>query len=452
MSNEFKNKKISVIGIGKSGIAACALLRKLGAYVFISDSKKSDALQEEIRTLTEMSVEYETGGNTKRILETSMIVVSPGVPLDIPVLKEAIAKKIPLIGEIELAYLTHPKGWIAITGSNGKTTTTTLTGLILAKGKVPSRLAGNIGIPATENILEYPKNGLMAAEISSFQLETTEKFKPEIAAVLNLTPNHLDRYPVVDAYYDAKKRIAMNMTRKDTLIINNDDKRLCEWAVAMKDKVTIMRFGLQEIEGKGAWLENDCFMYKLNGKAVSLMPVAGSGIRGPHNIANQLVAILIGKLKGIEDADIIDVLKNFKGVEHRMEFVRELRGVKFYNDSKATTVESLSYALKSFTDPVYLIAGGHDKGSTFELLNDEIKMHCAAVILIGEATEKMAAAWKDTVRIEKAGTLEEAIQKGYKQARPGETVLLSPACASYDMFRNFEDRGRKFKEAVMKLC
>lgn len=451
MTQEFKGKKISILGIGRSGMAAAKTLKELGADVFLSDSKAADLLQKEIEALRGNGTAFETGGHSGRVLSADAIVISPGVPNDIPVLKQAREKRIAVIGEIELAYRIHPKGWVAVTGSNGKTTTTTLIGEMIAKGKQPSRLGGNIGIAATADLLNFPKQGIFVAELSSFQLETIETFRPEIAVVINLSPNHLDRYPDAEAYYNAKKRIAMNMKKSDWLIYNQDNEQLFAWAQELEDKIQLLPFSLRKLEGNGAWLEDGELCYRLKEKTVCLMKANETGIKGPHNTANQLAAVLAAKLKGIEDKQIIDALKNFKGIAHRLEFVRKRNGISYYNDSKATTVESVKVALESFQEPVHLIAGGYDKGSQFEFLNVLVREHCARVILIGKAADKMEKAWKEITTVVRAVDLSDAIQKATKDAKTGDVVLLSPACASFDMFKNFEERGELFKKLVLAL-
>lgn len=449
--NEYRGKRVTVFGIGRSGVAAARLLREMGATVFMTDSKK-ECDRQYMDSVSELQIQYETGGHSGKSLDTDLIVVSPGVPCSSPVLREAVSRKISIIGEIELAYRIHPENWIAITGSNGKSTTTTMVGEILKNGlETESRVVGNIGIAASNGLLGFSENGTIIAELSSFQLETANRLKPDIAVVLNLSPDHLDRYADVDAYYAAKKKIISNLEKDDWFVFNAEDSRLKEWAAELKNKAGTAMYGLSPVTGDGAWIEDGYMKYRINGKAEAIMHVSETSLKGPHNIANQLAAIIVAKLKGVADDVIVSVLKNFRGLEHRMEFVRKINGVEYYNDSKATTMEAVKYALQSFSKPVHLIAGGYDKGSDFKQLIPDIKSHCSRIILLGEAAGKMEKAWNGIVEIDHAEDMESAVKMAESGAREGEIVLLSPVCASFDMFENFEERGRLFKLFVQKL-
>ena len=447
-----KGKRITVIGIGRSGVAAAQVLRAEGVDVFVSDAKPEQKVISFANELKRLGIPYETGGHTSRALEADNIVISPGVPPNIGILEQARGRGITIIGEIELAYRLHPANWVAITGSNGKTTTTTLCGEIVKHGlTVPSCVVGNIGTAASGIMRDFPEQGVVVAEISSFQLETTRQFKPWIAAVLNLTPNHLDRYGDPEAYYAAKRRIFDNMDKNGWAVLNADDSRLAQWADQLSDQMNVCRFSLKPITGEGAWLEDGWLCYRIKGQNGRWIRADKTGLKGPHNTSNQLAAAAMAKLAGVNDQAIASVLSVFSGVEHRLEFVRERSGVRYYNDSKATTMESLVVALRSFREPVQLIAGGRDKGSCFAEIRDEIARHCKRVILIGEAAEKMAVAWKGTTVLERADSLASAVTMAANEAQTGEAVVLSPACASYDMFEDFEDRGRQFKMLVGQL-
>lgn len=452
MTNAFEGKRVSVLGMARSGLSAALTLKELGAKVFVSDTKPIESLKQELAELQKMSIETENGIHSPRVLEADAIVLSPGIPQTIPILQKAKEQKIPILGEIELAYQIHPYSWIAITGSNGKSTTTALMGEMIQKSGRTGRVVGNIGMAATRELLRFPVDGILVAELSSFQLETIDTFKPAVATVLNLTPNHLDRYPGEQAYYDAKKRILKNMGSEDIFVYNYDDLRLRSWALEVKNKIRTLAFSMKKLEqNDGAWLDNDHIAYRLDGKTHRLFKVAESGIRGPHNTANQMAAALMAKSCGVEDSCLVEILRDFKGLEHRMEFVRERNNVKYYNDSKATTIESMQVALNSFSEPVLLLAGGRDKGSAFKKMNAVIKKHCKGVVLYGESAEKMQKAWGRVVTVMRASDLMDAVKKASSLAEPGEAVLLSPACASFDMFKDFEDRGKTFKKLVMDL-
>ncbi len=447
-----KGRRITVIGIGRSGVAAAQVLRAEGVDVFVSDAKPEQKVITFANELKRLGIPYETGGHTSRALEADSIVISPGVPPNIGILEQARGRGITIMGEIELAYLLHPANWVAITGSNGKTTTTTLCGEIVKHGlKAPSCVVGNIGTAASGIMRDFPEQGVVVAEISSFQLETTQHFKPWIAAVLNLTPNHLDRYGNPEAYYAAKRRIFDNMDKDGWAVLNADDSRLAQWADQLSGQMNVCRFSLKPVLGEGAWLEDGWLCYRIKGQNGKWVRADKTGLKGPHNTSNQLAAAAMAKLAGVNDQNIADILAEFSGVEHRLEFVRELGGVRYYNDSKATTMESLVVALRSFSEPVQLIAGGRDKGSCFAEIRNEIARHCKRVILIGEAAEKMAVAWEGTTVLERADSLASAVAMAANGAQAGEAVLLSPACASYDMFEDFEDRGRQFKKLVGQL-
>ncbi len=446
--NRYAGKKVAVLGMGKSGIAVAKKLEQLGAYVFVSDSNPMEKLVEFVSDISSNKIQYEVGGHTDKVIDSDIIVMSPGVPLSLPIVKKAKKMGIPVIGEIEFAYGLYPDNWISVTGTNGKSTTSVLIGEIL-KGEYGKRVcvAGNIGTPVTDALNTLDKESILVAELSSFQLETIDKFNPDIAVVLNLSPDHLDRYNNEEDYYNAKKRIYKNMGSNGYLVLNADDKRLKEWGEEAKKKVKVVFFSLKKMQN-GVWVEEGIIKYKFDGVESDLMSVKEINLKGMHNLSNQLAAVAVAKLKGLTDDKIKRALKNFSGLEHRMEFVKNVDGVDFYNDSKATTVESVACALDSFESPVVLIAGGYSKDGDYSKLSASIKEHCSNVILLGDTANEMNELWNKIVPVSFAKNMEEAVSSAKSKSRKGDVVLLSPACASFDMYKNYKERGSEFKKAV----
>lgn len=411
----YKNKRVTVVGFGSSGLASANLLYSLGARVWVTDNKDNPQQQANLSKLSSKRVKVELGRHTKTFIkDKDLVVISPGVPDDaLPVLW-AKDFKIPIISEIELAWGLCPGKVIAVTGSNGKTTVTTLISRILeAKGENVFT-CGNIGNPFSGEVAKIREKDFVSLEVSSFQLEHIKGFKPKIAVILNFTPNHLDRYKDVKEYLKAKKRIFMNQDETDYLILNNHDPVLRGLAQETKSKVIYF-----------------CETKDLN--------------------PNQSAVLAVGKILGIDENTILNVFKEFKGIEHRLEFVTELNNIKFINDSKATTVDSCIWALKNINNPIVLIAGGKDKGLDYNPILDLAREKVKVVVLIGEAREKLRYAFMKYLSIEEADTLEEAVGVAYSKARPGYCVLFSPMCSSFDMFSNYEERGKCFKKAVFDL-
>jgi len=419
--------------MARSGLACAKLLKKLGAEVLVSDIKPSNLLTSEIAQLTELNIDFETGGHTsKAITNKDYLVISPGVPLDIPILKKAQESGIPIFSEIEVAFWLTDAKIVGITGSNGKTTTTTLIGEILKEEKRESQIGGNIGIPFSSLVEKISKEGTIVLELSSFQLERIEEFRPHVSAVLNISSDHLDRHPDLKSYIDAKLRIFENQTDVDFAILNADDKNSMELALYSSSKKVF--FSTKKELEIGAFVTKDI------------------GIKGPHNLSNAAAACAISAVLEVSPLSMRETLKRFKGVEHRLEEVTTLSGVKFVNDSKATNVESVWYALQSVKEPIILIAGGKDKGGDFTKLRELVKNRVKALILIGEAKEKIGNALSDLVSTLYSDSLEEAVELSFKKAQAGDTVLLSPACASFDMFKDYQHRGEVFKASVRSLA
>jgi UDP-N-acetylmuramoylalanine--D-glutamate ligase len=445
---ELRSKKVAVLGAARSGIAVSLLLATSGASVLLSDIKNHISLPLPFENINKYDIEVETGKHSNKILECDLICISPGIPLTIPILQQAVAKKIPIVAEIEIAYWFCQGPIIAITGSNGKTTTTTLTGEVLRSIQPEVVVAGNIGKPFAEYVQHVGAGEWVVLEISSFQVETIYSFHPQITVVLNLTPNHLDRYPDFESYAAAKLNILKNLTERDTVIFNSDDEYLSNKLKHVRSDKLI--FSLKPHNSKGAWWQGEFIMTRINQK-VNQMVLKNHTLRGPHNKYNILVAALIGQLMGVSGENVRTAIENFPGIEHRLEEVGYINSVLFVNDSKATTVASLSYALQSFEKKIVLISGGKDKGGDFSEVIDWIKRKVKAVVVLGESAEKIESVWKAVVPVYRAGDLARAVEIAYQQASPGEVVLLSPACSSFDMFEDYEDRGNQFKNIVKGL-
>ena len=445
MIDSLKNKKITVLGAARSGIAAAMMLKELGARVYVSDSAPLCSKQEQAAELGRNGIAFEFGRHTKRIYDTDFVVLSPGIPVRSETVQKFLQKGIPVYSEIEVASWFCRAPLIAVTGSNGKTTTTTLIGEMLKAHFPRPIVAGNIGQPFSAYVLQSVADSPVVVEVSSFQLETIDRFHPQIAVVLNFAPNHLDRYDSYEDYLKAKWRITMNLEQNDLLVYNGNDKRLSGWSEQISSRK--QAFYIRTHAGAAAWYDGRA-LYSNEGK---LVDVSDMPLKGPHNYMNALAAVLAARAVGVPTDAIVRVLRTFTGIEHRLEPVAEIDGVHYINDSKATTVEALAVALQSFNAPIILIAGGKDKGSDFSKLNNLIKQHVKECILIGAATEKMAQAWQGLTKIHKADSLENAVLHARQSAVTDDVVLLSPACASFDMFNDFEDRGRQFKSLVKKL-
>jgi len=438
-------RRVTVVGLAKSGLAAARLLHAAGAQVTAADAKPLEALGREAAALRDLGVRFVTGAAGA---EAELIVVSPGVPLDSPQLAPARARGVPIIGELELGWRAMEADTIAITGTNGKTTTTALTGALLAEQPRPVFVGGNIGTPLAAQALTFPVDGLVVAEVSSFQLETIETFQPRVAAVLNITPDHLDRHGDFAAYVDAKARIFLNQTPTDCAVLNADDAPTA--ALASRTPAHVLWFSRRRALGHGVFVSSDGWVAaKLNGHVEQVVPLAEIGLRGAHNVENVLAATACALWLGLPAEAIRRAVGRFRAVEHRIEFVRDVRGVQFYNDSKGTNVDSSIKALESFTERVVLIAGGKGKGQDFAPLAAAARGRVGHAVTIGEDGPKIAAALSAVgIPVSAAPTMAAAIDAARAQAGPGDVVLLSPACASFDMFNNYEHRGDVFKKLV----
>ena len=439
-----KNKLVVILGAARSGLAAARLLHGMGAKVFVSDTAAVDKKSSAKDLLEHQQIDFEFGGHSNKIFAADFIILSPGIPLNTQEVQEVLAKGIPVYSELEVASWFCRAPLIAVTGSNGKTTTTTLLGEMIRTEKPESLVAGNIGRAFSEVVREAGPEDWAVIEVSSFQLETIDAFHPRIVLILNLAPNHLDWYSDYQDYITAKMRILKNLDSADQLIYNADDTLLSERIKGCPASKSA--FSLRDHDVQASLRNNALYLGDQE-----LIQTAQIGLKGAHNYQNAMAAALAARIAGISDENIRDILKIFRGVEHRLEFVGIINGITFINDSKATTVESLAVALQSFDQPLILIAGGKDKGSDYKKLDNLLVKNVRSAVLIGSAREKIGEAWQDIIPLQTAATLDEAVELAFSNAQPGETVILSPACSSYDMFHDFEERGRKFKEIVFKL-
>ena len=447
---ELKNKRVLVVGLGRSGAASAIFLQEHGAKVIVSDSKSEAQLQRDVPALLDRGISIETGQHGERTFrDQDMIVVSPGVPSDQPQLQHARSMGIPVIGEVELAFRFLQGKVLAITGSNGKTTTTTLVGDIMAKSGKKTLVGGNIGTPVISLAGQSTRQSLVVLEISSFQLESIHQFRPWIAAILNITPDHLDRHHTFQAYVDAKLRIFENQQVSDFAILNADDPTSA--GLKSKIKSNLLWFSRrQRIEG-GAFLNGDQIIFRQNGQEQNVLSRSDIQLKGDHNLENVLAAVCMTMVAGCTPQQVRQGVKEFSAVEHRLELVATINGVTFYNDSKATNVDATVKALESFPRNIHIILGGKDKGSDYTVLNPLLRERVKRAYLIGAASDKIASQVQGSAELVRSGTLERAVHQAFDSAKAGDIVLLAPACASFDQFENYEHRGRVFKKLVQSL-
>ena len=448
---DVKGKSVLVVGLGKSGVASALFLKERGARVSVSDSKTEEQLHEHIPVLLDNGIAVETGGHGERTFQKQdMIVISPGVPVNAPALEPARKMRLPIIGEVELAARFLKGKIIAITGSNGKTTTTALAGEVVAQSGAKTLVGGNIGTPAISLVPESTNDSYTVLEISSFQLETIEKFCPKIAVVLNVTPDHLDRHGTFQVYWEAKRRIFENQTASDFAVLNADDPEAARMAGGLKAQ--IRWFSRKKEVEQGAFVRGDRIFYKDAKGEREIMALSDMQLKGAHNVENVLAAVAIGAILDIPAAKIRDAVKNFKAVEHRLEYVATINGVEFYNDSKATNVDATIKALESFPKNIHIILGGKDKGNDYTVLKSLLQERVKRVYTVGAAAQKIESHIAGAAPITQAGTIENAVRKAMEAASPGDVVVLAPACASFDQFNSYEHRGKVFKELVHNLA
>ena len=447
---ELQGKKVLVVGLARTGIAAARFLARQGVRLKVSEARAAIEVEAAQKALQDLPVEWEWGGHTLRFFEeVDLIVVSPGVPMDLEPLVQARAKGIPVISEMELAFqfLRHPV--IGITGTNGKTTTTTLIGEMLRAAGRKVFVGGNIGNPLIDYVDGSQEEEWIVVEISSFQLEGIVNFRPHISVLLNITEDHLDRYANFQEYIQAKGKIFQNQRKDDYALLNADDPLTFQFAHRIKSQV--MLFSSQRAVPVGCFLERDAIVFQGGEGTQERLGLEGLKIRGIHNWENVMAAIGVAKICGCPSEALQKVMGEFPGLEHRLEWVKDIDGVSFFNDSKGTNVGSVVKSLMSFREPILLIAGGKDKGGDYSPLKNIVGTRVKGMVLIGEAKKKMYAALGELTETLQADTLEEAVHWAASKASPGDVVLLSPACSSFDMFENYQERGRRFKAIVQEL-
>ncbi len=446
---ELNGKRVLVVGLARTGVATALFCAARGAHVTATDTRPENELCEAVKKLRAAGVICELRAHEDDLfLAQDLIVPSPGVPSDLPHLVAARKNGITIWSEIELASRFLSGKLIGITGANGKTTTTSLVEHILRSAGFSTILAGNIGTPLISAVEASRDDTITVAELSSFQLELTETFRPNIAVFLNLTPDHLDRHHTMEAYGRAKARIFANQTERDMAILNADDAGTTPYAPA---RPQVYWFSRKKRVGQGAIVKDRQIVLRIDGEEQAILRVSEIPLVGAHNWENILAAVLAAKLAGADAQKIASAVKSFAGVEHRLEFVAEIAGVRYYNDSKATNVDATQKALEAFSGRVIVILGGKDKDSDYTALRKELSERTILVLLIGSAAEKIAGQIAGSVKVERVETLERAVEHGERAARPGDIVLLAPACASFDQFENYEQRGRVFKQLVHKL-
>ena len=449
---DFTGKRVLVVGTGVSGIAAIRLLAAKGAKpVVLEGNEKADREQVVSRIPEGIGYDLIIGNLPEEVMDTlDLAVLSPGVPTDLPFVIKLQDKKIPVWGEIELAYACGSGRLAAITGTNGKTTTTALTGAILREYYDSVFVVGNIGLPYTEYALEMKDSSVTVAEVSSFQLETIHTFQPEVSAILNITPDHLNRHHTMECYIDTKARIAENQTKAQICVLNYEDEHLQK--LEAKIPADIFWFSSKRPLERGIWLDGEDIIYK-DGEEIKICTIHDMQLLGVHNYENVMAAVAIAMHMGVPVECIRKAVAEFKAVEHRIEFVREVGGVKYYNDSKGTNPDAAIKAVEAMVTPTVVIGGGYDKQSSYEewiaSFGDKVK----CLVLLGATADKIEATARKAgfTNIVRVGSLKEAVEASAVQAQSGDAVLLSPACASWDMFKSYEQRGTLFKEYVNQL-
>jgi UDP-N-acetylmuramoylalanine--D-glutamate ligase len=446
---ELRGKRVLVVGLARTGVATSLFCAARGAAVTATDSRTENEIGAEIPKLREAAVTLELGGHQeKTFLAQELIIPSPGVPADALLLQSARAKGITIWSEIELAYRFLKGRLIGITGSNGKTTTTSLVDHILKGAGYSTILAGNIGTPLIARVDASRDDTITVLELSSFQLELIETFRPNIGVFLNLTADHLDRHHTMGAYGAAKARLFENQTEEDSAVLNADDSATTPYAPS---RPQVYWFSRKQRVAQGAYLRGGEIIFRRNGREEAVLKRDAIALPGAHNLDNVLAAVAVACIAGADAGAIAKGVRSFAGVEHRLEFVAEIGGVRYYNDSKATNVDATLKALDAFSGRILVILGGKDKGSDYSELQKPLREKAILALLVGAAAEKIEKQIAGNVAIEHAGTIERAVEIASHAAQPGDIVLLAPACASFDQFQNFEHRGHVFKELVRQL-
>lgn len=451
MPNQFelRGKRVLVVGLARTGIATALFCKARGAEVSATDLRPETEIPEAAAQLRAAEIRLDLGGHPgQAILGQDLVIPSPGVPADAPLLRAAREKGVTIWSEIELAHRFLNGRLIGITGSNGKTTTTSLVEHILRTAGFPTILAGNIGTPLISRVQETSDKTLTVVELSSFQLEWIDTFRPHIGVFLNLTPDHLDRHRTLQAYGAAKARIFENQTEADCAVLNADDPGTTPYAPA---KPRVYWFSRKQRVAQGAFVREGAIIFRHDGEEEAVLRVEDIPLAGAHNLENVLAAVAAARLASARPAAIAEGVRSFAGVEHRLEFVAQIGGVRYYNDSKATNVDATLKALEAFPGRILVILGGKDKGSDYTLLQGALREKAVLALLIGAAAEKIEGQIAGSVAIERAETIEHAVNIAAQAAHPGDIVLLAPACASFDQFQNYEHRGRVFKQLVHQL-
>ncbi|TQQ84474.1 UDP-N-acetylmuramoyl-L-alanine--D-glutamate ligase [Peptacetobacter hominis] len=449
---ELSGKKVLLVGLAKTGVATIKSLAKHGAEITVNDIKSEDKLADILDEIKNIEgIKYIFGKHPEDISDIDMVVVSPGVPLDMPFTEKIKSEGIYMIGEVELAYqLADEPYFVGITGTNGKTTTTSLTGEIFEKAGKETYIVGNIGNPVIEAVDNSNKNACFVTELSSFQLESIDKFCPKVSAVLNITEDHMNRHHTMENYIDAKARVFMNQTEDDFCILNYDDEIARN--LSSKCKAKVVFFSRKEKISGGVYTEDGNIVIDID-KKITLMPVEELSLPGGHNLENCMAAAAMAYVSGIDTEVIKEVLRTFKAVEHRLEYVDTVDGVMYVNDSKGTNPDSTIKAVQAYEKPIVLIAGGYDKGSCFDELFEIAKKNVKTLVIMGQTAEliKETALRHGIDDIYMVNNMKEAVEKSAEISVEGDVVLLSPACASWDMYKCFEDRGKDFKNNVRGL-
>lgn len=452
---KYENKRVLVVGMARSGIAAAELLLHHGARPVLADNRKLDAFEGELDCLKNTPCEFRLGEDQAALVKgVDAVVISPGVPLDAPVVLAAREAGVPLIGELELAASLLQGEMVAVTGTNGKTTTVTLIGKMFENAGRVTHVAGNIGYPLSAVALKAKKEDVTVAEVSSFQLETIKTFHPRVAALLNITEDHLNRHGTMTQYIKLKQRIFENQTAADVAVLNLEDPLVSKMSDKMGGRVAMFS-RLRSVE-QGACVENEKIVWKWNGECKPICSADSVLIPGPHNLENALAATAVAATMGVPMPVIRHTLQSFTGVEHRIEKVRVFQGVMYINDSKGTNVDSTMKAVQSMKSPTVLLLGGYDKHTDFRPLCTEINKSglITEVVVMGQTAKQISQTLLECgyEHITRAYSMEDAVDKARGLAISGGNVLLSPACASFDMFRDYEQRGEVFKEIVNKLA
>ena len=447
---DLQNKKITILGAERSGRAAAILVKKLGGIPFVSDLADEKKIDKSLAILKEAGIQYEAGQHSAKVFDCDFIIISPGVPSASKVVLQAKEKNIPILGELEFASRFCRGKIIAITGTNGKTTTTSLMDHVINLCGRKSYTAGNIGSAFSAITLDVQEDEFVSLEVSSFQLDFNQEFNSFISMILNITPDHMNRYDYnLDNYAKAKLSIFKSQTGRQIFIKNGDDQILNKYS--FNTNAQIKEFSLSKELKNGAFVLGEKIIYNENGKTLFTCNTRDISLPGEHNRANAMAVIIAANCIGLPQEKIIEGLRSFKGVEHRLEFVKEINGVKYINDSKATNVDSVWYALRSFNEPLFLILGGQDKGNDYDQIKELVKEKVEKIYAIGSSAETVFKYFHSIVKVELKESMEACVKAANQDTRDGDIVLLSPACASFDMFENYEHRGRVFKQAVEDL-